>query len=278
MKIRPAFFAAITALAWATAANAGTLIAPAASVENTAEMVPTATAEWARTVAGDPELRRPLARLRAPLCLAVAAADEQFARTVAQRIIDNASSADVPIRAGGCKPNALVTFSDDAHAQLQQFKAEGRKLFKRLSDADIAAALAARDPAYVFQTVQPTPRIGQGDEFADESSNWTKERSILRTPEDLVTALVVIDSAAVAGLSATQLADYASLRLLAPTGELAAEDTGGQHTILSLFANPAAAPEEMTRFDRAYLKTLYGLPRTAFAKEVLEETVAALSK
>lgn len=242
---------------------------------------PADAAAVARTVAGDPEARRPLAKLRNPLCLVVAAEDEAFARTVAERIVDNARAAGIRMRQEGCSANALVNFTDDARAQLQGVREDGRKLFRRMSEKEIDAALAARDPAYVFQAVEWTPRLGEGDAFVGVSGsgdNWTKERSYLRTPEDLVTTMVVVDSKAVAGFSPVQLADYVTLRLLAPTGEVAADHPAAPRTILSLFAAPQTAPTEMTAFDRTYLRTLYKMPRTAFAEEVLNEVARVAAK
>lgn len=234
----------------------------------------------AQKVAGSPDARRPLAKLRSPLCLVVAASDEAFARTIAKRIIDNAKAAGVPTRSAGCKANALVTFSDDARGQVEAYRIDGGKLVKRMNNAEIAHALDARDPAYVFQPTEATPRIGEGDDFyfSDSSSTWTKERSFLRTPQDMLTTLVMIEAGAIAELSPVQVADYATLRLLAPTGEIAADSAAASQTILSLFAAPEAAPNEMTRIDRAYLRSLYTLPRTAFASEVLDETVEVAAK
>lgn len=231
-------------------------------------------------IAGEPVARRPLARLRGPLCLMVAAPDEAFGRTVAERIIDNASAAGVPLRRAGCTPNALVTFSDNAFEQIAARRAEGHRFFRGMSESEIDAALSGRDPAYVFQAVQPTMRIGEGDAALNDGpmAYWTKERSYLRTPQDLVTTLVVIDHAALQGRTPEQLADYATLRLLAPTGEFAADGARAPGTILSLFAAPADAPAQMTRADRAYLKSLYSLPRTAFAKEVLEAAQADVAR
>lgn len=231
-----------------------------------------------RTVAGHPEDRRPLAKLRSPLCLVVAAEDQDFARIVAKRIIDNARAAGVRTRRSGCSPNALVSFTDDARAQMQAVRDGGRKLFRRMSEKEIDAALAARDPAYVFQAVEMTPRIGEGDAdfgFPAGGENWTSERSVLRTPEDLLTTMVVFEDSAIGGFSPVQLADYATLRLLAPTAEVAADAALAPRTILSLFVAPAEAPREWTASDRAYLRALYTMPRTAFAHEVL---VAAATK
>ncbi|HSF12190.1 MAG TPA: hypothetical protein VLA50_04390 [Erythrobacter sp.] len=234
----------------------------------------------AQTVAGSPEALRPLAKLRAPLCLAVAATDEAFARTVAKRIIANAKAAGVRTRREGCTANALVTFSDNARGQIEAYRTEGRKLVKRMSHAEIDAALDVRDPAYVFQPTEATPRIGEGDEifFTGTSSSWTNERSFRRTPQDMLTTLVMVEADAVAGMNPVQVADYVTLRLLAPTGEIAADSAVASQTILSLFAAPSEAPPELTKADRAYLKSLYKLPRTAYAKEVLEETERVAAK
>jgi hypothetical protein len=264
MKPRFVFVAGLAVSVSISAASAETPAALPASGGDTASLV--------SAIAGEPAARRPLARLRNPLCLTVAADDEAFGRIVAERIIDNAGAAGVPLGKAGCTANALVTFSDNAAEQIAARRAEGHKFFRGMSEREIDAALSGRDPAYVFQAVQPTMRIGEGDAVLNDGPMpyWTKESSYLRTPQDLVTTLVVIDQAALPGRTPEQLADYATLRLLAPTGEFAADWARASDTILSLFATPADAPAQMTRADRAYLRSLYSLPRTAFAKEVLE--------
>lgn len=235
------------------------------------------TAVLARTVAGQPDARRPLARLHGPLCLVVAATDQDFARTVAKRIVANARAAGIRTRQAGCTANALVNFTDDPRAQMQAVRDDGRKLFRRMSEKEIDAALAVRDPAYVFQAVEQTPHFGIHDGWP-AGGGWTTENSFLRAPENMLSTMVVVDSGAIAGLSTVQLADYATLRLLAPTGEIAQDDPAAPRTILSLFAAPDAAPQELTRFDRTYLRTLYKLPRTAFAEEVLSEVARVAAK
>jgi len=83
----------------------------------------------------------------------------------------------------------------------------------------------------------------------------------------------VVDKAAVAGLTPIQIADYASLRLLAPTGEVDVAEAGAPRTIMTLFVSPQTAPQALTRFDRAYLKALYRMPAGSFASEVLRAAV-----
>jgi hypothetical protein len=70
-----------------------------------------------------------------------------------------------------------------------------------------------------------------------------------------------------------QIADYASLRLLAPTGEVDVAEAEAPRTIMTLFAAPASTPAAMTRFDRAYLAALYRMPPGSFASEVLRAAV-----
>lgn len=271
MRPMPALIAVLAAAVSVSAAGTEPP-APHTSTDDSATLV--------RAIAGGPDARRPLARLRNPLCLMVAAPDEAFGRTVAERITENARAAGVPLHRPGCTPNALVTFSQNAAEQIALRRAEGHRFFRGMNDREIDAALSGRDPAYVFQAVEPTARWGEGDAVLNDGpmAYWTKERSYLRTPQDLVTTLVVIDNGAIGDATPTQLADYATLRLLAQTGEIAADGPRASGTILSLFAAPAAAPAQMTRADQAYLRSLYTLPRTAFAEEVLAAAGADASR
>ncbi len=123
---------------------------------------------------------------------------------------------------------------------MQAVRDDGRKLFRRMSEKEIDTALAARDPAYVFQAVEQSPVFGFQDGWP-AGGGWTTENSFLRAPENLLSTMVVVDSSAISGLSPVQIADYVTLRLLAPTGEVAAADPAAPQTILSLFAMPETA-------------------------------------
>jgi hypothetical protein len=43
----------------------------------------------------------------------------------------------------------------------------------------------------------------------------------------------------------------------------------GATTILALFSDRDSAPREMTAFDRAYLRSLYAMPRGSSARTVM---------
>lgn len=257
---------------------------PAIVVEGEAPRSEQALTDLARDIAGNPRPRRPLARFEQPLCLMVAAGDTALAQEIAARIIDNAKAAKVNVRGGGCKPNALLAFSDDAQAQLQAIRQSGRRLFAGINARDIDAAMGARDPVYVFQASKQTSASGEPIVASPEAGGsngiagpqnviWSSGRLKRLTREDMLAVLVVVDNAAIAGLSPMQIADYASLRLLAPTGEVDVAEAGAPRTIMTLFVSPERAPAAMTRFDRAYLRSLYRLPAGSYAFEVLRAAV-----
>lgn len=253
---------------------------PEIIVESERPQEEAALADLAREIAGNPTNRRPLARFEAPMCLLVAASDTTFARAAAQRIIDNAKAAGAPTRGKGCTPNALVLFTADARSQLSAIRRTNSQLFAGMSPRELDAALAARDPAYVFQASNEKAASGQDFNRPQPDSpaeNRVTSMSRLGRPvrKDLLSALVVIDAGAIAGMTTEQVADYASLRLLAPTAEVDARAAGAPRTIMSLFLGPAEAPAALTRFDRAYLKALYAAPAGSFAAEVLRAAVLA---
>jgi hypothetical protein len=78
----------------------------------------------------------------------------------------------------------------------------------------------------------------------------------LAVRQDIIGAVIVIDVAAVDGMTIAQVADYAAMRGLARTHPPGRPGTVG--TILNLFDPAAVAPLEMTVFDLAYLRALYG--------------------
>jgi hypothetical protein len=76
----------------------------------------------------------------------------------------------------------------------------------------------------------------------------------------LLNSIVVFDARKLSGLSLVQLADYAAMRLLAPT-DVPTDWQEGPPSILKLFSNdPADVEDTMTAFDQSYVLALYELP------------------
>lgn len=214
-----------------------------------------AASELARDVSGRPKAREPLARLKAPLCLQLAIEDNAFGVAIGRRIIANARATKVKIDKPGCRANALVIIADDMREKIDEHRKKGR-LFGRLKRHEIDRALAVRDPVYVFQDVERSVSLARG-----------RLDRVVR--KDTISSAVMMENRAIAGLTAEQVADYATLRLLAPTRELDVLAEGAPNTIMTLYSMPNRRPSEMTRLDRAYLEALYRLRYDATATEVL---------
>lgn len=224
-----------------------------------------AAAELARLIAGRAGSREPLARFNAPLCLSLAIDDAERGRLVGRRIIANARAAGLQIAKRGCRPNALVIIRDDVRQWIIDYRRSGRRFIGRMKRHQVDRVLRSRDPAYVFHD----------NEVIITSPRGRVDRT---TRKDTRAAAVIIDRAASAGFTPVQVADYASLRLLAPTRELDELAQGAPTTILTLFRTPAAAPREMSRFDRTYIATLYRLRYNATAMEVILATARTLAE
>lgn len=239
-------------------------LAAAISIPAAAEEVPDrgALMQWGYTLAGNAESDLPLINLREPLCLLVAADDADFAAKVGKRIIANAREAGVRTKRGKCRPNAVIAFAPDAQGQLLEVREKTGRVYGSLYASQLDRLLETEREGFAFQLHDFQPTDVPRGQVATSSAR-----------ADMAAALVVVDAASAEGLTVVQLADYATLRLLAPTGDLrtlpANADAQATTTILTLLRDREAAPAEMTRFDRAYLESLYSLGRGPQAKRVM---------
>jgi hypothetical protein len=240
------------------------LAVSAASVPAAAEEAPDpgALADWGLSLAGNVIPEGKLHTLRYPMCLLVAAEDRAFAREIAERVVDNAAAVGVEIKRGRCHPNTLIAFTDDAVGQLREM----RRYFLQFYGANYLG-----DLDHMFETETT------GFAFHEPMQLWMGpevfkgQRPVIGQP-DVFGAAVIFERASAEGLDAAQLADFATMRILAPTADPAKvpqEGPMGSATILTLFRDRDRAPEAMTDFDRAYLRSLYAMPRGSSAKSVM---------
>lgn len=237
----------------------------------------------ARQVTGRLPFDRPIARFQKPLCLAIAGVKDTFVDGFAMRIIDNAKAADVPLARGECKANALVIFTSNTRKELQQARKKNRAIFGNLGPAALDKLLESRDPAFAWRATQVLGTNGMPVQYDDREipQNRTIEMSgRLKQPImiGVTAAIVVIDRDAADGKTAQQLADYATLRLLAPTAEVTEVAPEAPDTIMTLFLDPTSAPEGLTDFDVAFLRGVYGIAGNVPASNLYGEVVNSLVK
>ena len=215
----------------------------------------------------------PLAQFQAPVCPGVVGVPDDVAAAMVARIRSVADHARIRVaRPGPCKANLLVLFLANGQAALQNMRGKGPWLFGPINQAqleDLAADPALKDlaadpgPVHVWVSTETRSRYGDAMTGRGDPANpsllktsGAGSRMVMQARQDIVASVVMIDSAAARAMPAEQLADYAAMRGLAqtrPPGQ-----PGAVGTILSLFDQGAIAPPEMTRFDRAYLRALYG--------------------
>jgi hypothetical protein len=272
--------ACIGTLALASFASAGITQAPPAPLASddivvtgsrmTSRMIERA----ARAVTSGGDLyREPLAQFQTPVCPGVIGMPTGYAAAIVARIRTVAQRVRIRLaRSDRCKANLLVIFVANGQAALQAMRGRGPWLFGAISPAelrDLAADPMLKDlaadpgPVHVWASTEARGRYGEvltgrGDpgEPATLKVPNAQSRIFMASRQDIVASVVVIDLAAVHGMNPLQVADYAAMRGLARTRPPGEQSPVG--TILSLFDKGAVAPPELTRFDLAYLRAVYG--------------------
>jgi hypothetical protein len=176
--------------------------------------------------------------------------------------------------AAGCRPNVVVIVAAEGGDFVRQLRRERPDIFAALALRELRGIMRLTGPVRAWQVVEPhgadgrpmrrisfieggggPPRPVAGHGY--ELTGVTASRTSLPTRQDLSLSFIVLDLAAIEGLSLLQIADYAAMRALART-----EGAGlpARRSILTLFGDrDAGAPPaaELTNWDEAYLRALY---------------------
>jgi hypothetical protein len=161
----------------------------------------------------------------------------------------------------------ILAFVNDGRQVLRNMDRDRGYVFVEMSPYERKQLLADEGPVHVLSRVFTRTRDGipvyRRDSLTDpaQANMWMAHSKIYTgTRQDIVYALVLLDAAAVKGLTLNQIADYATMRALVHEPPSAME--AGTDSILNLFDAPAdARPAGLTQFDRALLAGLYeGIP------------------
>lgn len=201
-----------------------------------------------------------LPRFAAPLCPEVAGLKRDFADEIEGRIRDNAKALKMRLAGKRCSPNLIVAFVDDGRSLLSGLERDHPKLFDMVPEEERSELLTSASPVRVWSSVEPKKANGAPlpryrGKIAVPGIWGQMNRWFLSTRTDINTALVVFDRDAVVGMTVTQLADYATMRGLTHTRDGTGDE--GMETILSVFAQEGHSPDELTSFDRGYLRSVY---------------------
>jgi hypothetical protein len=188
----------------------------------------------------------------------------QNAQVVA-RLRAVASAAGIKVARGECTPNALMIVVADK----DQFVAALRKKYPGYFVDPIGMKVRVPDepgPAIAWQVKglldsngirPPVVRPPSGGEYYSVETTMASRLKPSSRP-DFLTSVVVVEVGALTGITTTQLADYAAMRLYSQANP-ARLANNGQQTILKIIDAPldSQIPLTMTAWDLAFLKSLY---------------------
>lgn len=207
----------------------------------------------------------PLASFQKPLCPGVTGLPTELGTLVVDRIRYNADRIGLKLgEPGECTVNLLVSFVIDGRALLADVGGKGGTLLAQIPQKERRELLRDEGPVHAFAVSAYRTRDGKLAKWDTDGTYAVIETQsansliLLPTRKDIEISVILIDIPAIDGLSAVQLADYATMRGLAKTRPVEGNSTYG--TILNLFDENALHAAELTSFDVAYLKTLYERP------------------
>jgi len=235
-----------------------------------------------------------LPRWQVPVCPLVAGLAREQGEFILGRVSEIAREAGVPLAGEQCRPNLYILVTAHPQESLQELAKRNYSLMflgdvsPRVVDEFIATPRAVRvwyssyekAPEGTALSGGPGPGallLGGSFGLSPKYNHWAQS-SHLRSNVAWAFAnvYVVVDLARLQAVSRGQLADYVGMVGLAqikPDAHL-----GDAQTILRLFEGaPQSAPQGMSDWDRAFLKSLYAtaqnskVPRKEIARVMVRE-------
>jgi len=214
-----------------------------------------------------------LGRFHAPACpYAMGLSGVQNAQ-VAARMRAVASAAGIRVAREPCKPNVFVIVTSDKRAALDELDHRYPMYFNGMSSREVAGLKASTAPAVAWQVGSRLSADGLplekpvGADFYRVTSTDNPSHIRRATEPTFLVSVVVIDLNSAAGLTTTELADYATMRTFAATDPERIVKTGAP-TILGILAQPddKPLPVTLTYWDLAFLKSLYATDNAYYAR------------
>jgi hypothetical protein len=222
-------------------------------------------------------------RFHEPVCpVAIGLLPAQTAR-VSERMRKVAAAAGMRVARSPCTPNIFVIVAQDKNAAIDEIVRHFPAYFGDMSPGEVRAITSAPGPAVAWQARSRLSADGEAVEKAAGSSFYrirtSSNPSRIRSASmpTFVASIVVIDLQAAAGLTLTELADYAAMRTFAATDPDRILRTGAP-TILGVLGQPddRLLPLTLTHWDMAYLKALYSTDNAYYASYQRGDIEAAM--
>ncbi len=224
-------------------------------------------------------VRGQIARFDWAVCPAVSGFDPTQNVAIADRMRTVARAAGIKLAEPGCKPNAIVIATSDKKVMLDWLRREAPAFFRdplgqriRISDQDgptIAWQVEGRLDA-------DGRAVGVNNSAGDSGTASHYSLDVTRAPSRITAAtrphflasLLIIELGSLAGLTTTQVADYAAMRVFARTEPDRLSRTSAP-TILNILGSDMGdeVPMSLTRWDLGFLRALYGSAENHYAAQ-----------
>lgn len=213
-----------------------------------------------------------IARFETEACPGVVGLPEAQKRLAVQRMRAVAQAAGIALGKPDCRVNVLVMVTADKAQLIQHLIAHYPGYFGDLPNRRIAALAKAPGPAALWHLQNLVDADGR-ELFAAGTQTVISRRTGRGASRltDLAHpsfsgSILVVETKALAGLTTTQLADYAAVRTLSGADPARLADRHAR-TILSVLDAPMGAevPVTLTDWDLALLKSLYLTDPDVFA-------------
>lgn len=226
----------------------------------------------------------PLARHYASICVTTFGINPDFGAVLAQRVMSNVKLLGLPVGGPGCQPNVWIGFTADSKKQVAELRKSHPEFFAELKQFEVDRIFGGSGAAQVWHSTErrnvdgrPFSTITLNGREVQANSQYQGGRLVSPIRVDINGSLVIFDSNRVTGLTLQQLADYATVRILAPVQDIAEVQEGTVPTILALFAKgDVPPPDGLTEFDWAYLSAYYKLDRGAKVASIHDATERAV--
>ncbi len=262
------------------------------TVQGSVVREPAEVREAVQHITSENGVDEPLLRMFAPLCLSVSGMPRSANDFVRERVETNAAEAGVNLAevCGDGRVNALLLVVRDPAAVVDMIIAEQPDLIALPDRNRVAALLAEGAPVLHWANEEVLSEHGGRLALSDSVVGATGSAASLNVSVPVNThgrarrvgathargirsTVVIIDADWLVGMDLERVADYATMRLLAPGLRPDLHAEGYPPSVIAPFA-AEAGEGELTRFNRAYLAALYDLrpnaPATRLAAAVAQ--------
>ena len=183
----------------------------------------------------------------------------------------------------GCSPNAFVMVTQSKRAFMELLAKRRPQVFGFVDPRELRKMAFGPDRAAAWQIAGAVDKKDKAQRYNDvfsgsPSEAWEAVARARGNPKGFDAAVLVVEMRAVNGLTATQVADYAAMRLLARIDPKRLP-AGGPPTILTALdaGEGTQVPLTLTRWDAGFLKGLYATSinrKTAGQRAEIAGTIA----